>query len=109
EGRLAHSWNAGIGVWPAFASDLAALALATLTLFEAEPDPDLIAEAQNLLSQLAHFHSADESELLAMNASDADALPIRPRPLYDDAVPNANGLYAEALIRHAAAGFDHQS
>jgi uncharacterized protein YyaL (SSP411 family) len=42
-----------------------------------------------------------ETGLLAMTAKDADRLVVRPQPSHDDAVPNANGVFAEALARLA--------
>ena len=43
-----------------------------------------------------------ETGLVAMTAKDADRLVVRPQPSNDDAVPNANGVFAEALVRLAA-------
>jgi len=37
-----------------------------------------------------------------MTAVNADALVVRPQPSHDDAVPNANGVFAENLVRLAA-------
>src|ERR671938_806091 len=37
-----------------------------------------------------------------MTAAHADPLVVRPQPSHDDAVPNANGVFAEALVRLAA-------
>jgi uncharacterized protein len=37
-----------------------------------------------------------------MTARSADALIVRPQPSQDDAVPNANGVFVEALVRLAA-------
>ena len=42
-----------------------------------------------------------DTGLLAMTAKDADRLLVRPLPSTDDAVPNANGVFAEALVRLA--------
>jgi uncharacterized protein len=36
-----------------------------------------------------------------MTARGADPLVVRPQPTHDDAVPNANGIFAEALVRLA--------
>jgi uncharacterized protein YyaL (SSP411 family) len=48
-----------------------------------------------------------------MTAREADPLVIRPQPTHDDAVPNANGVFAEALVRLAqiteAASDHHQA
>jgi hypothetical protein len=36
-----------------------------------------------------------------MTAKSADPLVVRPQPTHDDAAPNANGVFAEALVRLA--------
>jgi uncharacterized protein YyaL (SSP411 family) len=36
-----------------------------------------------------------------MTAKGVDPLVVRPQPTHDDAVPNANGVFAEALVRLA--------
>jgi uncharacterized protein YyaL (SSP411 family) len=36
-----------------------------------------------------------------MTAQGADPLVVRPQPTHDEAVPNANGVFAEALVRLA--------
>jgi uncharacterized protein YyaL (SSP411 family) len=37
-----------------------------------------------------------------MTAANGEGLIVRPQPSHDDAVPNANGVFAEALVRLAA-------
>jgi uncharacterized protein len=43
----------------------------------------------------------EETGCLAMTAQGADPLVVRPQPTHDEAVPNANGVFAEALVRLA--------
>jgi uncharacterized protein YyaL (SSP411 family) len=108
DGALAHSWRAGaVGVWPAFALDHSAMALAAVTLAESvEESARYLADAATDLAILRNDHSDSESGALAMTAASGEALIVRPRPTTDDAVPNANGVYAEVLIRYAAMAFD---
>jgi len=105
EGLLAHSWRGHVGIWPAFALDHAAMALAALALAETEPGRYLD-DARRDLDRLGARYADPASGVLSMNADDGDALIVRPAPTHDDAVPNANGVYLEALIRYAAMAQD---
>ena len=49
-----------------------------------------------------HDFLVTDTGVLAMTAENADALVVRPQPSHDDAVPNANGVFAENLVRLAA-------
>lgn len=99
---LAHGARAGGIVRPGFASDHAAMAVAAIALYEADPTD---ADAPALLDQAARWcrilldRYATESGLLAMTVAGSTDLPLRPTPSNDDAVPNANALAAEAMIR----------
>ncbi|MGL4496680.1 MAG: thioredoxin domain-containing protein, partial [Beijerinckiaceae bacterium] len=101
-GELAHSWLGGVGVHPGFALDHAAMALAAITLAEARNDSTLLTLAAADLDTLHRHYANAETGLLAMTHSGGESLIVRPAPLHDDAVPNANGIYAEALVRMAA-------
>lgn len=102
DGALAHSWLDGIGVFPAFALDHAAMALASITLAEATAQNELLNLAAADLAMLHKSYAHPETGILAMTHSGGESLIVRPAPLHDDAVPNANGVYAEALVRMAA-------
>ncbi len=106
DGRLAHSWRGSVGVFPAFALDHAAMALAALALAEHGGAESYLGEARRDLEHLLSLHSDSESASLAMTASDGDALIVRPRPTHDDATPNANGVTLEAMLRYAAMAMD---
>ena len=43
-----------------------------------------------------------DTGVLAMTGERGERLVMRPQPTHDDAVPNANGVFAEALVRLAA-------
>ena len=100
DGALAHSWLDGIGVVPAFALDHAAMALASLTLAEATQDQALLATARHDLDGLHRDYIDAQKGSLAMTHAGGEALIVRPAPTHDDAVPNANGVYAEALVSY---------
>ncbi len=103
DGRLGHSWRAGALIFPGFALDHAALMRAGLALHEATGAAAYLDYAKTWRDALLSDYLVPETGLLAMTAQDTvDPLLVRPQPSHDDAVPNANGVFAEALARLAA-------
>jgi uncharacterized protein len=100
--RLGHSWREGALIFPGFALDHAAMMRAALALFEATGETSYLDRAKAWRAGLMRDYRVAETGLLAMTAADADPLVIRPQPSQDDAVPNANGVFCEALARLAA-------
>jgi uncharacterized protein len=100
--RLGHSWRAGQLIFPGFALDHAAMMRAALALFEATGDDIYLDRAKAWRDVLMRDYLVTGAGLLAMTAANADPLVVRPQPSHDDAVPNANGVFAEALVRLAA-------
>jgi uncharacterized protein YyaL (SSP411 family) len=100
DGLLGHSWREGRLLFPGFASDHAAMAIAALALHEATGE---VAHREDALrwTSILQDHFADESGVLFMVPDSAAGLVLRPQPTHDDAVPNANGLLAEGLVRLA--------
>ncbi|HEX8663602.1 MAG TPA: thioredoxin domain-containing protein [Beijerinckiaceae bacterium] len=101
-GRLAHSWRAAQKIFPGFALDHAAMMRAALALYEATGEPFYLDRARAWRDVLMRDYLVTGTGLLAMTAADADPLVVRPAPSHDDAVPNANGVFAESLVRLAA-------
>src|SRR3954452_23672374 len=102
-GRLGHSWRAGALIFPGFVLDHAALMRAALVLHEATGAAAYLDYAKTWCDALLSDYLVPETGLLAMTTQDSvDPLLVRPQPSHDDAVPNANGVFAEALARLAA-------
>ncbi|MGO4524512.1 thioredoxin domain-containing protein [Microvirga sp. 2MCAF35] len=101
DGRLGHSWRGGALIFPGFALDHAAMMRAALALFEATSDRAYLRDAETWRHRLLSDYRVEETGCLAMTTRDSDTLVIRPQPTQDDAVPNANGVFAEALVRLA--------
>jgi uncharacterized protein YyaL (SSP411 family) len=74
---------------------------AALTLHEATSDASYLRDAENWRDVLLTEFMDEENGCLAMTAGSADPLVVRPSPTHDEAVPNANGVFAEALVRLA--------
>ncbi|HEX8167552.1 MAG TPA: thioredoxin domain-containing protein [Beijerinckiaceae bacterium] len=100
--RLAHSWRAGQRIFPGFALDHAAMMRAALVLHEATGEASYLDRARTWRDVLMRDYLVTQTGLLAMTAADADPLVVRPQPSHDDAVPNANGVFLESLVRLAA-------
>jgi uncharacterized protein len=100
--RLGHSWRAGQLIFPGFALDHAAMMRAALALFEATGEGDYLDRAKAWRDVLMRDYLVPGTGVLAMTAANADPLVVRPQPSHDDAVPNANGVFAEALVLLAA-------
>jgi uncharacterized protein len=100
-GQLGHSWRNGSLIFPGFALDHAAMMRAALTLFEVTSDSSYLKDAQGWRDVLLSDFMIPETGCLAMTAKGADPLVVRPQPTHDEAVPNANGVFAEAVVRLA--------
>jgi uncharacterized protein len=103
---LGHSWRDGALLFPGFATDHAAMARAALALAEATGHTSYSRLADAWLDTLARDYAEPGTGILAMTTHAAADLVVRPKPTHDDAVPNANGLHAEALARRAMATGD---
>lgn len=101
DGQLGHSWRAESLIFPGFALDHVAMMRAALALFEATSDNSYLHDAQAWRNVLLTEFMVEETGCLAMTAQGADPLIVRPQPTHDEAVPNANGVFAEALVRLA--------
>ncbi|AWN40119.1 thioredoxin domain-containing protein [Methylobacterium durans] len=107
DGRLGHAARAGSLVYPGFALDHATMMRAALALFEATGEQTYLEHARRWCDVLLREYRVPETGLLAMTSSKTpEPLITRPQPVQDDAVPNANGVFADALVRLAALTHD---
>jgi uncharacterized protein YyaL (SSP411 family) len=109
DGRLGHAARAGTLVHPGFALDHAAMMRAALALYEATGDQAYLGHAKRWRDVLRSEYQVPDTGLLAMTSNRTpEPLITRPQPLQDEAVPNANGVFAEALVRLAALTHDQK-
>jgi hypothetical protein len=99
DGTLLRSWREGVAGGPAYADDHALLASAMLTLFAATGELRWFREAAALTDQLVERFLDRERGGFFQTAADADPLVIRPKELYDNAVPSGNSAAADVLLR----------
>ncbi|MGZ8611188.1 MAG: thioredoxin domain-containing protein [Actinomycetota bacterium] len=100
-GRLLRSWREGRGGRPGYADDHALLAAAYLTLYETTHELRWFTEARALADELIRLFHDPERGGFFQTGSDAEALLVRPKDLYDNAVPSGNSAAAEVLLRLA--------
>jgi uncharacterized protein YyaL (SSP411 family) len=98
EVRLFRTYKDGKAHIDAFAEDYAFYAAGLLSLYEATFEPRWIETARALMDTLlAHF--SDPNGGFFTTADFHESLVARPKELYDNAIPSANSVGAEALLR----------
>ena len=98
-GRLLRSWRHGTQGGPGFADDHALLVAALLTLYETTADVRWFVRAREVADELLRLFYDEEQGGFFQTGSDAERLVVRPKELYDNAVPSGNSAAAEALLR----------
>ena len=101
ERGLLRSWRDGRVGRPAFADDHALLAEACLTLYETTFDLRWFDEARGLADELLRRFRDEERGGFYQTSSDGEALLVRPKELFDNAMPSGNSAAAEVLLRMA--------
>jgi uncharacterized protein len=99
--RLGHSFRDGRLLFPGLASDFAAMTRAALALFEATGERTYRDRAVAWQGALEHHYDNAATGGYFLTADDAEGLVIRPQSSQDDAIPNANALIAQNLVRLA--------
>jgi uncharacterized protein len=101
DGRLLRAWREGrVGV-PAYLDDYALMAEACLTVYETTFDLRFFKDARRLADDMVHLFRDEVSGGFYQTGSDAEALVLRPKELFDNAVPSGNSAAAHVLQRLA--------
>jgi len=100
-GRLLRSWRDGTAGRPGYADDHALMAEACLTLYETTFELRWFEEARRLADDLLRLFWDQDRGGFFQTGSDAEALVIRPKELFDNAVPSGNSAAADVLQRLA--------
>jgi uncharacterized protein YyaL (SSP411 family) len=101
DGRLLRSWRDGRGGRPGYADDHALVAEACLTLYETTFDLRWFTRTRELADALLDRFADPDRGGFFQTGSDAEALVVRPKDLYDNAVPSGNSAAADVLLRLA--------
>jgi hypothetical protein len=99
DGRLLRSWREGRTSGPAYLDDHALMAAALLDLYETTFDVRWFEEARALADEMLRLFRDEEGEGFFQTGSDAERLVIRPKELFDNAVPAGSSVAAEVLQR----------
>ncbi len=99
DGQLLRSWRDGVPGRPGFAEDHASLAAACLTLYETTHELRWFETARDLADDLLERFLDRGNGGFFQTGVDAEALVVRPKDVYDNAVPSGNSVAAEMLQR----------
>ena len=99
DGRLLRSWRDGRQGGPGYLDDYACMAEACLTLYETTFELRWLREAKRLAAALLELFADPGGDGLYQTGSDAEPLVVRPRELFDNAVPAGSSVAAELLQR----------
>ncbi|HEX2089495.1 MAG TPA: thioredoxin domain-containing protein [Actinomycetota bacterium] len=101
DGRLLRAWRDGRTSGPAYLDDYAMLAEACLTLYETTFDARFFTTARSLCDDILAMFRDSERGGFFQTGSDAESLVVRPKELFDNAVPSGNSVAALVLQRMA--------
>jgi len=101
DGRLLRAWRDGRTSGPAYADDHALVARALLDLYETTFDSRWFDAARGVAAALVDLFADRERGGFYQTGSDADALVLRPKQLFDNTVPSGNSAAADLLLRLA--------
>ena len=101
DGRLQRAWRDGRTSGAAFLDDHALMAGAALDLYETTFDETWFDEAVRLTADAIRLF-ADPAGGFFDTGADSETLVVRPKDLFDNAVPAGNSAMAEVLLRLAA-------
>ena len=102
DGRLLRAWRNGVAGGAGFADDHALMSSACLTLYETTFELSWFERARELADDLRRLFADRERGGFFQTGSDAEALVVRPKDLYDNATPSGNSAAADLLLRLSA-------
>jgi uncharacterized protein YyaL (SSP411 family) len=101
QGRLLHRYRAGEAAIPAYLDDFAFLCWALIELYQSDFDPRWLREALRLNDYVLEHFWDDDGGGLFFSAEDNEKLMVRPKEVYDGAVPSGNSVAMLNLLRLA--------
>jgi len=99
DGRLFHRYREQETAVEAHADDYAYLIFGLLELYAATFDPYFLEQAASLQKQMLADFWDESSGGFYLTAKGAEGLPVRPKELYDGALPSANSVSFLNLLR----------
>ena len=99
DGRLLRSWRDGKPGRPGYIDDYALMAEGCLALYDATFDARWFREARALADDMLRLFRDEERGGFFQTGSDAEELVVRPKDLYDNAIPSGNSAAAFVLLK----------
>jgi uncharacterized protein YyaL (SSP411 family) len=99
EGRLRRTYRAGRAHLNAYLEDYALLADALLALYEMTFDPRWLEEAQSVTRVMIDCFLVAPENLFYDTSYDHEKLIVRPRDVFDNAVPSGSAAAADVLLK----------
>jgi uncharacterized protein YyaL (SSP411 family) len=99
DGRLLRTWKAGEAKLNGYLEDYAMVAAALVDVYEATFDRQWLDEARGLADGMLRLFWDDAIDGFYDTGSDHERLIVRPRNLYDNAVPCGSSVAIETLLR----------
>jgi uncharacterized protein YyaL (SSP411 family) len=100
-GRLMRSWKDGRARIKGYLEDYAMVGAGLLSLYEATFDPRWLDESRRLAGDALRLFWDDEREAFFDTGTDQEALIVRPRSIFDNAVPSGASVAIDWLLRLA--------
>ena len=101
DGRLLRSWKDGEAKLLGYLEDYAMTADACLAVYEATFDPRWLTEARGLADKVIGLFWEKDKDAFFDTGADHEQLVVRPRNLFDNAVPCGSSVIVEVLFRLA--------
>jgi uncharacterized protein YyaL (SSP411 family) len=98
-GRLQRTWKAGAARLKAYLEDHAMVAAALLDVYETTLERRWLDEARRLADEMLRLFWDEGVEGFFDTGTDHERLVVRPRNLYDNAVPSGSAVAIETLLR----------
>ena len=108
DGRLLHRWREGESAITGTIEDYAFFIHGLIDLYEATFNPDYLREAKRLSRDMLRLFWDESSGGFFFTADDAEKLFVRPKEIYDGAIPSGNSIAALDLIRLAKLTMDKE-
>jgi hypothetical protein len=101
DGRLLRSWKDGQARITGYLEDHAMVGAGLLTLYEATFDRRWLDESRRLAEETRRLFWSPEREIFFDTGHDQESLVVRPRNIFDNAVPSGTSVTIEWLLRLA--------
>ena len=99
EGRLLKRWRRGKAGLPAHLEDYAFLTQGLIDLYEASLESKYLKHADDLAKLTIQLFEDEENGGFYLTADDGEKLLVRPKEIYDGAIPSGNSVMALNLAR----------